>query len=141
MIFIKKLSPEAIIPTVAHPGEDIGYDLYALNTVCIRPQEVVSVNTGIAIEITPQAGAIIMDRSSMGKKGLKVMGGVVDAGYRGEIVVMLGNVSKEVHYINSGDRVAQLLPWSKVVHDTDIIVAKELSDSKRRVDGFGSSGA
>ena len=79
---IKLLDPRAKAPTVAHPGFDLGYDLYALNDEILRPGYSIAVGTGIAIEFNPHWGGLIKDRSSMALRDITVSGGVIDSGYR-----------------------------------------------------------
>lgn len=112
MLKVKKLDPRAVLPTVAHPGEDLGYDLYALEETVLRYGEVTKVRTGISAQscnesylaqvlsrepnyeippvVTP-LGLLIRDRSSMASKGIVISGGVIDYGYTGEIVVLMTN--------------------------------------------------
>lgn len=70
MLKVKRLSPEAMLPTVAHPGEDIGYDLYSVEEIIIPARGAAGVHTGIAIEFVPVAGGIVKTRSGMAKKRL-----------------------------------------------------------------------
>src|ERR1700759_104702 len=109
MLKVKKLSPDAVLPTVAHPGEDIGYDLYASEEVTIPPRGAAGVHTGIAIEFVPVAGAIVKTRSGLAKKRLMCNAGVIDAGYRGEIIVLMENLGGDPFVIHKGDKIAQLL--------------------------------
>lgn len=148
MLQVKLLDPKAKAPTVATPGEDLGYDLYASEDMVLQSNVVTKVRTGIAIQLADGFGGIIKDRSSMAAKGITTSAGVVDAGYRGEVVVLLtltipatplGMFSLPNTYrIKAGDKIAQLLPVR--VHTGDVIVVDELSDSARGEKGFGSSG-
>src|SRR3989338_11128172 len=105
---IKKLNPEAKMPSYAHPG-DVGLDLYALETKTLQPGEHGRFYNGIAIEFPEGYGAFVMDKGSISKAGLKTMGGVFDAGYRGEYNTHLVNLSNEAYTIEEGDKVAQLV--------------------------------
>ena len=80
MLKVKKLSPDAMLPTVAHPGEDIGYDLYSSEDITLLARRAAGVHTGIAIEFSPIAGGIVKTRSGMAKKRLMCNAGVIDAG-------------------------------------------------------------
>jgi dUTP pyrophosphatase len=96
------------------------------------------VPTGVAIAVPAGHVGLIADRSSLGKKGLKTAGGVIDAGYRGEVGVVLWNISKETFTLRKGDRVAQLLivPIAvPAVREVD-----NLDSTKRGSGGFGSTG-
>lgn len=139
MLKIKLLSPLAHVPTVAHPGEDLGFDLYAIEGWQILAGGSSVVKTGVAIEFAPAMGGLIRERSSMAKNRIVCTGGVIDAGYRGEIVVRLENLGTDTYCVNVGDRIAQLIPMP--VHTSMLLeVVQELSPSKRLGAGFGSSG-
>jgi len=136
---IKKLTPTATIPTgFAHEG-DAGIDLFAAEAVEIKPMERVQVSTGIALAIPLGYVGLIWDKSGLShKSGLKVMGGVIDAGYRGEIKVGIVNLGTEIHTFAVGDKVTQLL--IQKIEQPEIIEVQELEDTERGEDGFGSTG-
>ena len=138
MLKVKRLSPEAILPTVAHPGEDIGYDLYSVENVTIAAHGAAGVHTGIAIEFVPTAGGIVKTRSGLAKKRLLCNAGVIDAGYRGEIIVLVENLGSQPYTISKGDKIAQLLEHPFLAGN---VVESELSDAARGSKGFGSSGS
>jgi dUTP pyrophosphatase len=137
---VKKFHPDAILPNVAHPGLDLGYDLFSVEDVTIPPLGLVKVHTGVGIEITNmKVGVLIKDRSSMGAKGIHVFGGVVDAGYRGEIMVLLYNASTTGEYeIKKGDKIAQMIPLPTLTR-MPVVEVQELEDSERGDGGFGST--
>lgn len=137
MLKVKRLSPDAILPTVAHPGEDIGYDLYAAEELTIPAHGAAGVHTGIAIEFTPAAGGIVKTRSGLAKKRLLCNAGVIDAGYRGEVIVLMENLDSEPYTIHKGDKIAQLLEHPFLAGE---VVENELSEASRGAKGFGSSG-
>ncbi len=139
---IKKLDERAIIPTYGSEYS-AGADLYALldSKVEIKPHETVFIHTGISAEIPEGYCGLVFARSSMGaKRGLAPANkvGVIDADYRGEIMVALHNHSENVAFVESGERVAQLaiVPFLKAEFED----AEELSDTARGVGGFGSTG-
>ena len=107
MLKVKLLSPQAKAPTVAHPGEDLGYDIYALDLVTIPPRGQAIVSTGIAVEVTSPdgepMGALLRDKSSVAARRLALTGGVIDAGYRGEIKVLMENLG-DAHAVIKGGR-------------------------------------
>jgi dUTP pyrophosphatase len=142
MLKIKLLSAGAKAPTVAHPGEDLGYDLYAAIPLTIAPRGHAIVPTGIAIECTSadgkRMGALVRDKSSMAARRLIVTGGVIDAGYRGEVRVLMENLGDEAAVIHAGDKIANLIPYP--VLTGEIHVVDDLSESSRKAGGFGSSG-
>jgi dUTP pyrophosphatase len=137
MLKVKRLSPNAVLPTVAHPGEDIGYDLYSSEDVTISARGAAGVHTGIAIEFVPSAGGVVKTRSGMAKKRLMCNAGVIDAGYRGEVIVLMENLGDESYAIRHGDKIAQLLEYPFLASD---VIEDDLSDAARGAKGFGSSG-
>ncbi len=138
MLKVKRLAPDAVLPTVAHPGEDIGYDLYSAEDITLPRRGGAGVHTGIAIEFAPTAGGIVKTRSGMAKKRLMCNAGVIDAGYRGEVIVLMENLGDEPYQIRKGDKIAQLLEHPFLAGE---VVEDELSDAARGAKGFGSSGS
>ncbi len=142
MLRCKLLRPEAKAPTIAHPGEDLGYDLYSAETVVLGPRGHAVVPTGISIELTGSdgapMGALVRDRSSMASRRIITTAGVIDAGYRGEIKIVMENLGETEQTIHAGDKIANLLPYP--VLTTAVEVVEELAESKRGAGGFGSSG-
>lgn len=140
-IQVKLLNDKAKLPTKAY-DTDAGYDLYSVDEqVVLKPGQVSNVNTGIALAIPEGYVGLIWDRSSLGTKGIKVFGGVIDAGYRGEIKLKLGNLStleRDWVVINKGDKVAQIL--IQKVENLPILEVEVLPVSQRGTAGFGSSG-
>lgn len=143
MLRVKLLAPGARLPEVAHPGEDLGYDLFALEDVELWAHATVRVRTGIAVEARhPSTGAalglLVRDRSSMAARGIATTGGVIDAGYRGEILVLMTNLSDTAVQIKASDKIAQMIPVPVL---TGVVSAvDDLGDSLRAEKGFGSSG-
>ena len=137
MLNVKKLSPDAILPTVAHPGEDIGYDLYSAEDVTIPARGAAGVHTGIAIQFVPVAGGIVKTRSGMARKRLMCNAGVIDAGYRGEVIVLMENLGEEPYSIRKGDKIAQLLEHPFLAGK---VSEAELTEAARGARGFGSTG-
>jgi len=139
---IKLLIPAAKAPTVAHPGEDLGYDLYASEAVTIAPRGHAVVPTGIAIHITDDSsrdmGALLRDKSSLASRRLALTGGVIDAGYRGEIRVLMENLGDTAQEIHAGDKLANLIPYPVLTGAIEVV--DDLAESRRGAGGFGSSG-
>ena len=137
----KKLNPEAICPTYG-TEYSAGADLYNLNTpVTIEPHMTTLIHTGIALEIPEGYCGLIFARSGLAtKRGLAPANkvGVIDADYRGEVMVALHNHSDVAATVDRGERVAQLaiVPFLKVEFDE----CDELSDTVRGAGGFGSTG-
>lgn len=136
-INIQKLHADSVLPTRAHP-DDAGIDLYALEDVVIPGGQGKMARTGIAIALDLGFVGLIADRSSLAKKGLKTAGGVIDAGYRGEIQVVFWNLSREEILIRKGDRMAQLLITN--VATPAICESHDLGITARGAGGFGSTG-
>lgn len=137
-LLIKKLDTKAKLPTFAKAG-DAGMDMYALTNVTIAPGERTDVSTGIAIEIREGYVGLIWDKSGISyKHGIKVLGGVIDSGYRGEIRIGLINLGKESITFKAGEKVAQMLVQS--IESPEIVETDTLSDSERGESGFGSTG-
>lgn len=135
---VKKLREGAIIPT-RHFDDDAGLDLYSAETVVLFPGERNKIPTGIALEVPAHTVGLIWDKSGLSNThGLKTLGGVVDAGFRGEIMVGLANLSNEPYTIERGHKVAQLL-IQKIEH-VRVEVVSELSLSSRGEGAFGSTG-
>ena len=139
---VKKLNEKAILPTYGSEFS-AGADLYALTdeTITVNPGETVLVHTGLAMEIPVGYGGFIYARSGLAtKKALAPANkvGVIDADYRGEVMVALHNHSEKAAVIGNGERIAQLViaPFYKVEFE----LADELSDTVRGSGGFGSTG-
>ena len=139
---IKKLSENAVIPTYGSEYS-AGADLYACieQEVTILPGETKLIKTGLAIEVPVGYGAFIYARSGLAsKRGLAPANkvGVVDADYRGEVMVALHNHSDNAQTVAVGERIAQMViaPFFKAEFE----VVDELSDTARGEGGFGSTG-
>jgi dUTP pyrophosphatase len=136
-----KLTPEAKMPTRAHAG-DAGLDLYACEAAHIGPGERWSVGTGIAVEIPDGHAGLVLPRSGLAHKhGIALVNapGLIDAGYRGELRVLLLNTDPaEIFRVEPGDRVAQLLVVPIALAEP--VEAEALTESTRGDGGFGSSG-
>jgi dUTP pyrophosphatase len=143
MLRVKLLAAAARLPLVAHPGEDLGYDVFALEDVRLAPRQTVKARTGIAVEARhPQTGAplglLVRDRSSMAARGLATTGGVIDAGYRGEILIVMTNLGDKDVELKSGEKIAQMVPVPVLTGPVEEVAS--LEDSSRAAKGFGSSG-
>lgn len=137
----RRLSDDATLPSRAHEG-DAGLDLYAAEAARLDPGERASVGTGIAVEIPAGHAGLVLPRSGLAARhGIALVNapGLIDAGYRGEIHVLLLNTDRsEAFEIAPGDRVAQLLITSFA--GATPAEAVELSASERGNGGLGSSG-
>lgn len=137
----QRLREDARIPTRAHEG-DAAVDLYAADPAHLGPGERWSVGTGVAVEIPEGHAGLVLPRSGLARKhGIALVNspGLIDAGYRGELRVLLLNTDPaEVYRVEAGDRIAQLLVTPVVV--AELVEADELAGSARGEGGFGSSG-
>jgi dUTP pyrophosphatase len=143
MLRVKRLEAGARLPEVAHPGEDLGYDLFALEGVRLGARQTLKVRTGIAVEARdPKTGAplglLVRDRSSLAARGIATTGGVIDAGYRGEILVVMTNLGDAAVELKAGEKIAQMVPVPVLTGPVEEV--ESLEDSMRAAKGFGSSG-
>lgn len=138
---VARLNENAVLPTRAHAG-DAGLDLYACEPAHIGPGERWSVGTGVAVEIPDGHAGLVLPRSGLAKKnGIALVNspGLIDAGYRGEIRVLLLNTDPaELFRVAAGDRIAQLVITPITLAEPVERVA--LAESARGEGGFGSSG-
>jgi dUTP pyrophosphatase len=134
---VERLNKDAKLPNKAH-ADDAGYDLYADDSFSIAPYGQALISTGIRVAIPQGYVGLVWDKSGIAKDGLKTMGGVIDAGYRGEIKVIVKNLGEDVYNIAPGQKIAQLLiqPISLLP-----LSEEEIDDeTTRQAGGFGSSG-
>lgn len=135
---IKKLTPDAILPTKGHPG-DAGIDFYAKETVVIPSGQQARIFSGVAMEIPDGYVGLVWDKSSIAfNKGLKTMGGVIDAGYRGEIIFCMYNTTDREQVIEKHHKVAQII--IQKFEDCTLEEITELSDTVRGDGREGSTG-
>ena len=135
---IKKLDESAVVPSYAH-DTDAGLDVHTIEAVTIAPGERALIHTGIALAIPAGYVALVWDKSGVAvKRGLKTIAGVVDAGYRGEVMIGIHNLGSEEQSFAVGDKIAQLL-IQRVEHP-NITLVEELDDTARGEGAFGSTG-
>lgn len=135
---VKKLDPRAKLPLRAHPT-DSGADLFALEKTVLPPHTIMKVRTGIAVELPENTSGIIWGKSSVESKGIKAMAGLVDAPYRGELLVCMYNLNDTPFVFEAGQKVAQLVVLPTLYPSFE--EAQDLSDTSRGEGGFGSTGA
>jgi len=143
MLRVKLLEAGARLPVVAHPGEDLGYDIFALEETVLHPRVTVRVRTGISVEARHREtgsplGLLVRDRSSMAARGIATTGGVIDAGYRGEILVLMVNFGDSAIALRAGEKIAQMIPVPVLTGPVEEV--DSLDGSARAEKGFGSSG-
>ncbi|MEO5820562.1 MAG: dUTP diphosphatase [Vicinamibacteraceae bacterium] len=138
---IRRLSPDAVLPSAAHPG-DAGLDLHAASALTIAPGAWAVVPTGITIELPPGTEAQVRPRSGLAARyGVTVLNapGTIDEGYRGEVGVILINHGPAPFEVTPGARVAQLVVKQRL--EIRVVEVDDLSATARGVGGFGSTGA
>ncbi|QQG52573.1 MAG: dUTP diphosphatase [Candidatus Falkowbacteria bacterium] len=134
---VEKISPEAKIPQLAHPG-DAGFDLYAADYYSITAYGQALVSTGIKIAIPSGHVGLVWDKSGLANEGITTMGGVIDSSYRGEIKVIMKNLSEDIFNIVPGQKIAQIL-----IQEVKTPILEDgliTDDTSRQAGAFGSSG-
>ena len=138
---VTRLRDDAVLPARAREG-DAGLDLTSCEAASIGPGERAAVGTGIAVEIPEGHAGLVVPRSGLAlRHGLSVVNapGVIDAGYRGEVRVILLNTDLEHAFtVEPGMRIAQLLVVPALV--VDVVEVGDLTETVRGESGFGSSG-
>jgi dUTP pyrophosphatase len=137
----KRLRPEGVLPSAQHPG-DAGLDLRATIDATVKPGERVMVPTGVAVAIPDGYAGLVLPRSGLATaRGLTLSNspGLIDAGYRGEVICSVVNLDREEAVeIRAGDRVAQLVVIA--IPSVAPTWAEDLPESGRGEGGFGSTG-
>ncbi len=134
---VKKITPEARLPIYHHPG-DAGLDLFSAVDDVIEAGELKAIPTGIKMAIPEGFVGLIWDKSGLSLRGVHRLAGVVDAGYRGEVRVVMANLGRELFAIQKGMKIAQMLIQPVVT--IEVVEAEELDDTWRGEGGFGSTG-
>src|ERR1700733_14437711 len=140
-IRVVKLQPEAQLPRYAHTGEfgDLAADLYAVAGATMEAGATLAVTTGVAMEFPSTHGALVEDRSGLAVRGVTTLAGVIDPGYRGELKIVMTNLSPAPVEIQPGDRIAQLRVVQRIEAQFEEVV--ELGEAARGASGFGSTGS
>jgi dUTP pyrophosphatase len=136
-IRIKKIHQNAKVPAYAHAG-DAGLDLFSCVDMVIEPGETMPVPTGIRMAIPAGYVGLVWDKSGLSIKGVHRLAGVVDAGYRGEVRVVMVNLGRDPFIVKAGMKIAQML--IQPVEAPTIVEADDLDDTSRGEGGFGSTG-
>jgi dUTP pyrophosphatase len=143
-ILVQRLHPAAQMPRYAHTGEfgDLAADLFAAEAATLAPLgsegATQAVRTGLAMELPSTHGALIEDRSGLAMRGVTTLAGVIDPGYRGELKIVLTNLSSEPQLIAPGHRIAQLRVVERI--QATFEETHTLAEAPRGVAGFGSTG-
>ena len=139
-VLFRKIDPAAMLPEYAHPG-DAGMDLFSIDGVCLQRGGRALVHTGLVMQLPPDAEAQVRPRSGLAlKHGVTVLNapGTIDAGYRGEVGVILVNHGAEPFQVEKGMKIAQMVV-APVVR-AEIVETAETDVSDRGSGGFGSTG-
>lgn len=132
------LNKDVKIPAYVRPG-DAAFDIYSSEDILLQKGKVIPVKTGVASEIPTGYFVSFRGRSGLAvKNGIDVFGGVIDANYRGEWLVILANLGTKSYKIEKGERIAQGL--LQLVPSAKIVQVKKISETVRGKAGFGSSG-
>ena len=143
-IRVQRIHPAAQLPRYAHLGPfgDLAADLFAAEAVVLaplgQPGATQAVRTGLALELPDTHGALVEDRSGLALGGITTLAGVIDPGYRGELRVVLTNLSPEPHTVAPGHRIAQLRIVERLQAVFDEV--DTLAEAPRGAAGFGSTG-
>jgi dUTP pyrophosphatase len=143
MLHVKLLESNARVPEVAHPGEDLGYDVFATHNAVLIPGKPTKVGTGIAVQFNTEDpnkkfGLLVRDRSSWASLGVFTTAGVIDSRYTGEVKILMTATETAVT-IRAGEKIAQLIPL-EVHTEAEVKVVQELQIGARGDNGFGSTG-
>lgn len=125
-------APERLTPGAAC------YDVYAPTGFDLPRGKIVEVHAGVKLALPPNTVGRLLPRSSLARKGVVVMGGVIDPDYRGEVIVVLKNTSQQGLYIAAGDRMCQLAIYPTLTPAVQVVTS--LDDTARGEGGFGSTG-
>lgn len=139
-LLVEKIDKKAIMPFKAHKN-DAGMDLFSIEETIIKPMERKLIHTGIKIQLPQNTEAQIRPRSGLALKGgITVLNtpGTIDEGYRGEIGIILINLSDADFKVEEGMKIAQMVV--KPVLGLDIEEVNELTETSRGEGGFGSTG-
>jgi len=143
-ILVQRVHPAAQMPRYAHMGPygDLAADLFAAEAATLapvgKPGSTQAVRTGLAMELPSTHGALVEDRSGLALRGITTLAGVIDPGYRGELKIVLTNLTAEPQMVAPGHRIAQLRIVERIqatFEETDM-----LAETPRGEGGFGSTG-
>ena len=137
---IRRIDPAAQMPTYAHPG-DAGMDVRSIEELTLEPGARALVHTGLVFQLPPDAEAQVRPRSGLAPKhGVTVLNspGTIDAGYRGEVGVILVNLGQQPFRIEKGMKIAQVVVSR--VEQAEIVEVQETDETDRGSGGFGSTG-
>jgi dUTP pyrophosphatase len=134
---VKRIHESAKLPSYGHKG-DAGLDLYSAVNCILARGELKAIATGIQLEIPSGYVGLVWDKSGISLNGVHRLAGVIDAGYRGEVKIVMVNLGDKDFAIEPGMKIAQLL--IQPVVEVSVVNAGELEESSRGEKGFGSTG-
>jgi len=134
---IKRIHKDAKLPHYGHKG-DAGLDIFSTIDCVLQKREVKAIPTGIKVAIPEGYVGLIWDKSGVSLEGVHRLAGVVDSGYRGEVKIVMANLSDEPFSIEKGMKIAQLL--IQPVIEVEVIEVEDLEATPRGENGFGSTG-
>jgi dUTP pyrophosphatase len=134
---VKRIHPDAKLPVYGHPG-DAGLDLFAVADRELSPSEVFAVPTGVQVAVPPGHVGLVWDKSGISLQGVHRLAGVIDAGYRGEVQVVMINLGGTPFAIRKGMKIAQMLV--QPVGAVRVVETDSLDETPRGEGGFGSTG-
>ncbi|MFQ5720918.1 MAG: dUTP diphosphatase [Candidatus Aminicenantales bacterium] len=134
---IKRIHKEAKLPSYSHQG-DAGLDVFSVVDCTLKSQEVRAIPTGIQMAIPKGFVGLVWDKSGLSLKGVHRLAGVIDSGYRGEVKVVMVNLSQQPFEIKKGMKIAQIL--IQPVTGVKVVEVEELEKTARGEKGFGSTG-
>ncbi|MFC6645684.1 dUTP diphosphatase [Granulicella cerasi] len=139
-ILVQRLLPTAQMPRYAHTGPygDLAADLFAAEAALLAPGATLAVRTGLAMELPSTHGALVEDRSGLALRGITTLAGVIDPGYRGELKIVLTNLSDTEQMVAPGHRIAQLRIVRRI--EAAFEETNTLAEAPRGQGGFGSTG-
>ncbi len=147
-LVLRKLTSEAVIPSPAKPG-DIAYDLHSAADLVLNPNSTTVVGTGLQFcglecplnhKLAGHSFVKLESRSGLAARGVFAVGGIVDNGYRGEIKVVLANITNNFISISKGDRIAQAVVYLYNPPVPVSVIEQEPEATERGATGFGSTG-
>lgn len=137
-LLVKKLDKQAKTPAYAHQG-DAGLDIFAQEEFTLKPGERYLFSTGLQLALPEGTVGLIWDKSGLAvKQGLKVMAGVIDATYRGELKILIINLGEQEYKVEKHSKIAQMLVQK--VENVQIQEVDDLADTSRGQGAFGSTG-
>jgi dUTP pyrophosphatase len=134
---VKRIHPEAKLPVYGHPG-DAGLDLFSVVDRELGPGEVFAVPTGIQVAVPAGHVGLVWDKSGISLQGVHRLAGVVDSGYRGEVQIVMINLSAAPFAVKKGMKIAQMLV--QPVAAVSVVESGSLDGTSRGEGGFGSTG-